>query len=44
MDKEAFAVLEAGLRARVRDISRIDSRIEKRLTISMARLSSCSRK
>ena len=31
MDKEAFAVLEAGLRARVRDIRRIGSRIEKRL-------------
>ena len=31
MDKEAFAVLEAELRARVRDIRRIDSRIEKRL-------------
>ena len=31
MDKEAFAVLEAELRARVRDISRIGSRIEERL-------------
>ena len=31
MDKEAFAVLEAGLRARVRDISRIGGRIEERL-------------
>ena len=31
MDKGAFAVLEAGLRARVRDISRIGSRIEERL-------------
>ena len=31
MDKGAFAVLEAGLRARVRDISRIGGRIEERL-------------
>ncbi len=31
MDKEAFAVLEAGLRARVRDISRTGGRIEERL-------------
>ena len=31
MDEGAFAVLEAGLRARVRDISRIGSRIEERL-------------
>ncbi len=31
MDKEAFAVLEAGLRARVRDISCIGGRIEERL-------------
>ena len=31
MDKEAFAVLEAGLRARVRDVSRIGDRIEERL-------------
>ena len=31
MDKGAFAVLEAGLRARVRDISLIGGRIEKRL-------------
>ncbi len=31
MDKGAFAVLEAGLRARVRDINRIGDRIEERL-------------
>ena len=31
MDEGAFAVLEAGLRARVRDISRIGGRIEERL-------------
>ena len=31
MDKGAFAVLEAGLRARSQDISRISSRIEERL-------------
>ena len=31
MDKGAFAVLEAGLRARVRDISCIGDRIEERL-------------
>ena len=31
MDKEAFAVLEAELRARIRDISRIGSRIGERL-------------
>lgn len=31
MDKGAFAVLEAGLRARVRDISGINGRIEERL-------------